>query len=124
MDPEVFRIFVKVAAELQCEAPDMPPDYIPVRAAVEAKYPGLTKEADNPYVELAGLGTLAVPSVANMMGHPVSDRTKDLTEVGGLGILAAPYAHQLAMKNSRYAGLAGRLGGALKRTVAPVMHAA
>lgn len=46
--------------------------------------------------ELAGLGTLAVPSVQHLRGHEMSDNTAHGMEAAGLGILAAPYVGRLA----------------------------
>lgn len=59
--------------------------------------------------ELAGLGTLAVPSVQHMRGHEMSDNTAHAMEAAGLGILAAPYAGRLAGAASpRLANFAAR----------------
>jgi hypothetical protein len=46
--------------------------------------------------ELAGLGTLAVPSVQHLRGHEMDSNTAHGMEAAGLGILAAPYAGRLA----------------------------
>lgn len=43
--------------------------------------------------EVAGLGVLAVPSAANLAGHPMSDHSAHATELAGLGILAGPSAY-------------------------------
>lgn len=40
--------------------------------------------------ELGGLGLLAVPSVREMLGKKVSDKSKHRFELAGLGVLAAP----------------------------------
>lgn len=48
--------------------------------------------------ELAGLGILAAPTVAEMRGKKVSDKTKHRAELAGLGVLAAPSAVALARK--------------------------
>jgi hypothetical protein len=40
--------------------------------------------------ELAGLGILAAPSVAHMMGKKVSEKNQHRAELAGLGVLAAP----------------------------------
>lgn len=40
--------------------------------------------------ELGGLGILALPSIADLAGHPWDKTEKDVTEISGLGILAAP----------------------------------
>lgn len=40
-------------------------------------------------LENLGLGVLAVPSIAGLAGKPMEDKTKEMVEVGGLGILAA-----------------------------------
>lgn len=73
------------------------------------------KKAGLDHLELAGLGTLAIPAAAGLAGHHVSDKTKDVAEVAGLGMLAAPYVHNLAAKRSaRYAasGVGQRLAKA------------
>jgi hypothetical protein len=63
-------------------------------------------------LELAGLGTLAAPSVQELRHKPMSEKNKAKAEVAGLGMLAAPYAHDIAKaKSSRYANLAGRVLG-------------
>src|SRR5690348_8147812 len=91
MNARTFKMFVKTAIALQADN-DTPADYVMVRAAVEAKFPKL---AENPYAELAGLGTLAVPSIQEMRNKPMSEKKKAVYEVGGLGILAAPYARNV-----------------------------
>lgn len=110
MNARTFRSFVKTAMELQADL-DTPSDYAMVRAAVGAKYPGITKHAWDAG-ELAGLGVLATPSAASLAGHPMKEKHKDVAEVAGLGMLAAPYAHNIAAKRStRYAasGMGQRL---------------
>lgn len=42
--------------------------------------------------ELAGLGTLGVPSVRELQGKPMSEHGKSKAELAGLGILAIPSA--------------------------------
>lgn len=93
MDARTFRAFVKTARALQADD-DTPGDYVMVKAAVAAKF-GLLKMADNPYLELAGLSTLALPAVQELRHKPMSERGKAIAEVGGLGMLAAPYAHRI-----------------------------
>ena len=46
-------------------------------------------------LEAAGLGILAAPSVAGLAGHPMGEKTKEIAEVGGLGILAAHPTYEL-----------------------------
>ena len=46
--------------------------------------------------EVAGLGVLAVPSIAGLSGKPMDEHSKDIMEVGGLGMLAAPSAYHAA----------------------------
>lgn len=46
-------------------------------------------------LETVGLGILAAPSVAGLAGRPMEDKTKELAEVGGLGVLAAHPAYEL-----------------------------
>lgn len=48
--------------------------------------------------ELAGLGTLAAPSIQGMRGKPMSDKNTRRAEVAGLGILAAPSAYEIGKK--------------------------
>lgn len=55
--------------------------------------------------ELAGLGLLAVPSVAELAEHKVPalgflnrGKTKAALELGGLGTLAAPAVHRLVTR--------------------------
>jgi len=49
-------------------------------------------------VELAGLGTLAVPSIQRLRGKPMDENDTAKLEVLGLGTLAAPYAAPYARK--------------------------
>lgn len=110
MNARMFQSFVKTAMELQADY-ETPGDYAATRAAVEAKFPKL---ASLDAIELAGLGTLAAPSVAALAHHPMKEKHKELAEVGGLGILAAPYVHNIAAKKSgRYA--ATRVGKFLSK---------
>lgn len=48
--------------------------------------------------EVAGLGILAGPSAAHLMGKNVSEKNKSRAEVAGLGVLAAPSVMHLAKK--------------------------
>lgn len=101
MNSRMFRSFVKTAMELQADQ-DTPGDYVAARAMAEAKF---GKIAGLDALELAGLGTLAAPSVAALAHHPMKEKHKEVAEVAGLGILAAPYAHNIAARRSaRYAG--------------------
>ena len=42
--------------------------------------------------EIGGLGVLAAPSVADLAGSPMDRHTSHMYELGGLGVLAAPSA--------------------------------
>lgn len=42
--------------------------------------------------EIGGLGVLAAPSVADLAGSPMDSHTSHMFELGGLGVLAAPSA--------------------------------
>jgi len=46
-------------------------------------------------LELAGLGTLAAPSVAHLAGHDMDESTKSKLEIGGLGVLGGVEGHGL-----------------------------
>jgi len=64
--------------------------------------------------EVAGLGVLAVPSVAGLAGNHMEDKTKDMMEVGGLGMLAAPSAYHAGKSFiPKATGIAGRTLGRL-----------
>ena len=107
MDPMVFRAFVKTALALQVDASDQtPPGYHEARAAVHNRFPGLEKEASTGrhLWEIGHLGVLAAPAAAELGGKHVSEKKKQVAEVVGLGGLATPYVHDLAMKNRAYAG--------------------
>lgn len=111
MNAITFKAFVKEAIDIQAGS-DAPSDYLPTRAAALALFPKLA----NPYAELAGLGTLMAPSIQEMRNKPMSEKHKAQAEVGGLGILAAPYAHDIAKTRSpAYGRVAGRVGQALRR---------
>lgn len=58
--------------------------------------------------ELAGLGALAVPSIQHLRGKPMDEHAAHKYELGGLGILAAPYAYGLARKGLQ--GFKGLMG--------------
>lgn len=113
LDKNAFRSFVKAAMALRA-GEEAPEDYLPVRAAVHAKFPKLGSAAGH-VAELVGLGTLAAPAVQELRGKPMKESNKAKAEVAGLGILAAPYAHDLAKRSKHYAGLAGRIGRAVGR---------
>lgn len=68
--------------------------------AIGAFHRALTKGASSlgHAAELAGLGILAAPTVAEMRGRKVSDKTKHRAELAGLGVLAAPSAIHLGGK--------------------------
>jgi uncharacterized ParB-like nuclease family protein len=51
--------------------------------------------------ELAGLGTLAVPSIQKLRGKSMSENAAHKTELAGLGVLAAPSAAALGVKAYR-----------------------
>lgn len=63
-----------------------------------AFWKGFEKKAWHGAAELAGLGTLAVPSIQAMRGKPMSEKNKNRAEVAGLGILAAPTIAGMAKK--------------------------
>lgn len=89
MDPVTFRAFVKEASEIQ----------------LASKTASLARHG----MELAGLGTLAAPSVQELRGKPMSEKSKAVSEVAGLGTLAAPYVHDIAKaKSQRYANFANK----------------
>lgn len=48
--------------------------------------------------EIAGLATLAAPTIAHMAGKPMKEKHKNVAELAGLGILAAPAVHSLFAK--------------------------
>jgi hypothetical protein len=50
----------------------------------------LTEGAGYHGLEAAGLGTLALPSVAHLAGHDMEEGTKSKLEIAGLGALAVP----------------------------------
>lgn len=64
-----------------------------------AFWEGFLKQAYGP-AELAGLATLAAPSVAHLTGNKMSDRSSHVAEAAGLGILATPYLSK-AYKNMK-----------------------
>lgn len=132
MDLQVFRSFVKTALALQVDDNDTPPGYREIRASVHNRYPDLDREEPRPNKiihqpeavklssagrhawEIGHLGVLGAPAAAELAGAHVSDRKKQVAEVVGLGGLATPYIHDLAMKNKRYAGSGiGRAAGKL-----------
>lgn len=63
-----------------------------------AFWKGFEKKAWHGAAELAGLGTLAAPSIQAMRGKPMSEKAKNRAEVAGLGILAAPTIAGMAKK--------------------------
>jgi hypothetical protein len=58
---------------------------------------GFEKRASD-MAELAGLGTLAAPTIQKMRGKPMTEKNEHRTELAGLGVLAAPSAYNLAKK--------------------------
>ena len=67
-------------------------------------------------LEAAGLGILAAPSVAGLAGHPMNEKTKEIAEVGGLGVLAAHPTYEMghAAVNA-VKGLPGQGNGLVQR---------
>ena len=67
-------------------------------------------------LEAAGLGILAAPSVAGLAGHPMGEKTKEIAEVGGLGVLAAHPTYEMghAAVNA-VKGLPGQGNGLVQR---------
>ncbi len=107
MNPIMFRSFIKTALAIQLdESNNTPPGYIETLIAAQNKYPTLklASSVGRHIWEIGHLGTLAAPAAAELTGKHVSDKKKQVAEVVGLGGLATPYVHDLAMKNKRYAG--------------------
>lgn len=67
---------------------------------VVSKVASVQKTATNWHhaAEIAGLGTLAAPTIQKMRGKPMKEKNKDRAEMAGLGILAVPAAHELGKK--------------------------
>lgn len=59
---------------------------------------GKKASAVNHAVELAGLGTLAVPSIQKLRGKKIDNATSSKYELAGLGMLAAPSVAAVARK--------------------------
>lgn len=80
--------------------------------------------------EIGGLGVLAAPTVAKMVGKPMSDKWKDRSELAGLGILAGPSVKHLikgaTVDLSKVASFlkAGQAGGVLRSMMANPMNKA
>lgn len=121
MDLLTLRAFVKHAPGTQ----DVPEDYYAVKTAMLRMFPKLANldQAANDLarraaqagrlrppvkrlltklggvlghaVELGGLGILARPSLNEMRGKPMDERSKAKHELLGLGTLAAPSAYHL-----------------------------
>lgn len=62
-------------------------------------------------IELLGLGTLAAPSVHELRGKKVNEKTKAMAETAGLGILAAPSMYELSKKGLNLVKKAGFIRG-------------
>lgn len=107
---EAFGAFSDELRHIQVADADTPPDYLETRAAVMAKLalavPAspmarmgqiLRPHASNIShgAEVAGLGILAKPSIDELRGKKVNEKSKARTEVAGLGVLAAPSAYNL-----------------------------
>jgi len=62
------------------------------KAAESSFFAGFEKQASAfaHGAELAGLGTLAAPSIQKLRGKPMQEKNEHKTELAGLGILAAP----------------------------------
>lgn len=67
-----------------------------------AFWDGFGKQA-NHLAEVAGLGTLAAPSIQALRGKPMKEHNAHKVELAGLGILAAPsIAHGIKTMASRF----------------------
>ena len=124
IDLYVLAAFIKEAQALQA-GEDEPVDYAVTKAVVMRKL-GMVKESGGGFMladhlnEVAGLGTLAIPSLRkkfksnqeNPEKMEKIEKSEPNYEVAGLGMLAAPYAHRLAERGSKtYANTAKRIGG-------------
>lgn len=68
------------------------PKNLPERLKKKAFFRGFEKAASlGDIAELGGLAALAVPSIQHLRRKPMMEDTKAKYEVGGLGLLAAPY---------------------------------
>ena len=63
-----------------------------------AFWKGFIKTAWHNAAELAGLATLAAPSIQGLRGKPMKDKTSHKVELAGLGMLAAPTIANVAKK--------------------------
>lgn len=68
------------------------------KAGLLDKFKNLPHESPHLASSIAGLGVLAAPSVSHLAGHDMDEKTKSKLELGGLGLIAAPEAHQLYRK--------------------------
>ena len=95
MNCAVFAAFVKHASGDQ----DTPNDYRSTRVAMHQMFPKLASGGMWGHAaELAGLGILARPAINHLRGKEMSEKSKALHEVGGLGILAAPSAYAMGRR--------------------------
>jgi len=124
MNSLTLQAFVKEAQALQAGL-ETPHDYAATKAAVMRKF-GMVKTASGGFMladhlnEVAGLGTLAIPSLRKMRKKNQEspermekiEKSEPKYEAAGLGMLAAPYAHRLATKGIKpYASMSSRIGG-------------
>lgn len=112
MTPDVFRAFVKEALALEAGG-DTPPDYLPTRLALAARFPKLASNLVNA-LEVGGLGILARPSYQNLRKPNANAEEKSHAkhELAGLGVLAAHPAYELghaAVNKAKSMGMASKI---------------
>ena len=70
---------------------------------MDSFFAGFEKQANlkTHIAEVAGLGTLAVPSIQHLRNKKMPENRAHKYEVAGLGILAAPSAYELGKRMLR-----------------------
>lgn len=114
MNIHTFRAFVKEATALRADS-STPPDYLATKLATLARFPKLAQTWHH-LSDLAGLGVLGVPAVQHLRGKSMSEGNKSKFEIAGLGLLAAPVAHNLITHNKQPAtGILSRIASGVAR---------
>jgi len=81
----------------------------------------LEKISFHSLIDAAALGTLAAPTIQEMRGKKVSDRTKHVSEVAGLGAMGASATHKIYTEAQKH--MAEHGGGLAKAVWHGLKHA-
>ncbi len=116
MSKTAFHAFVKAALATGADE-STPPDYLPTRVEIAAQFPKLAMGNLGLASSIAGLGVLGRPAARRLRGkEDLSERSKDMHEAVGLGMIAGPEIKERYYGSKGHFGkMVGKLRGAAGR---------